>query len=123
MQLVILLWLLELPYKCNSKVALWSCGVALAAAACATAVLAAVMTGKSSAKLRDNDALEDLLSLMAHDTLLFLSSAGRAYSVKAHKVPEASRAAAGTSLSQVSLPGLIQQLISQQCALCVPLLE
>eukprot|EP00775_Hariotina_reticulata_P008929 gene8929-9106_t len=57
--------------------------------------------GKSSARLRDNDALEDLLSLMAHDTLLFLSSAGRAYSVKAYKVPEASRAAAGSSISQV----------------------
>lgn len=58
-------------------------------------------TGKSAGRLRDNDALEDVLSLMAHDTLLFLSSSGRAFSVKAHKVPEASRTAAGTAVSQV----------------------
>ncbi|KAF6254075.1 DNA topoisomerase [Scenedesmus sp. NREL 46B-D3] len=57
--------------------------------------------GKSTGKLRDNDALEQVLSLMAHDTLLFLSARGRAHSVKAYRVPEASRAASGSAISQV----------------------
>eukprot|EP00878_Enallax_costatus_P019373 GHUV01020438.1.p1 GENE.GHUV01020438.1~~GHUV01020438.1.p1 ORF type:complete len:826 (+),score=272.01 GHUV01020438.1:1150-3627(+) len=57
--------------------------------------------GKSAGRLRDNDALEDVLSVMAHNTLLFLSASGRAFSVKAHKVPEATRTAAGSAVSQV----------------------
>jgi DNA gyrase subunit A len=57
--------------------------------------------GKSIGKLRDNDALEEVMTLMAHDTLLFLSARGRAHSVKAYKVPEASRAASGSAISQV----------------------
>lgn len=70
---------------------------------CPLTAISAVLhpTGKSAGRLRDNDALEDVLSLMAHDTLLFLSGSGRAFSVKAHKVPEASRTAAGTAVSQV----------------------
>lgn len=66
-----------------------------------TCVFVSCVAGKSSGKLRDNDALQDVLSLMAHDTLLFLSAAGRAHSVKAHKVPEASRVASGSSIAQV----------------------
>ncbi|WIA34417.1 hypothetical protein OEZ86_012752 [Tetradesmus obliquus] len=57
--------------------------------------------GKSVGKLRDNDAMEEVLTLMAHDTLLFLSARGRAHSVKAYSVPEASRAASGSAISQV----------------------
>ncbi|WIA14237.1 hypothetical protein OEZ85_002775 [Tetradesmus obliquus] len=57
--------------------------------------------GKSVGKLRDNDAMEEVLTLMAHDTLLFLSARGRAHSVKAYRVPEASRAASGSAISQV----------------------
>lgn len=57
--------------------------------------------GKASGKLRDQDVLDELLSCRAHDTLLLLSAAGRAYAIKAHKVPEASRAAMGTPIAQV----------------------
>lgn len=57
--------------------------------------------GKASGKLRDQDVLDELLSCRAHDTLLLLSAAGRGYGIKAHKVPEASRAAMGTPIAQV----------------------
>ncbi|KAF8061304.1 gyrA [Scenedesmus sp. PABB004] len=56
--------------------------------------------GKSSGKLRDNDALEVLLSLTAHDSLLFISAVGRAHSVRAHRIPEASRASSGSAIAQ-----------------------
>jgi DNA gyrase subunit A len=59
--------------------------------------------GKASGKLRDQDVLDELLSCRAHDTLLLLSAAGRGYGIKAHKVPEASRAAMGTPIAQVRL--------------------
>jgi DNA gyrase/topoisomerase IV subunit A len=110
----------------------------------------------SSGKLRDQDALEDLLTCRAHDTLLLLNTgarvcvcvcvargghlklpgscyhplhrgnhlaplltinmhacasllnffnpaatAGRAYTIKAHKVPEASRTAMGSAIAEV----------------------
>lgn len=57
--------------------------------------------GKASGKLRDQDVLDELLSCRTHDTLMLLSSTGRAYAIKAHKVPEASRAAMGTPIAQV----------------------
>ena len=57
--------------------------------------------GKASGKLRDQDVLDELLSCRAHDTLLLLSAAGRAYAIKAHKVPEASRTAMGSAIAQV----------------------
>lgn len=61
----------------------------------------AVHAGKASGKLRDQDVLDELLSCRAHDTLMLMSSTGRAYAIKAHKVPEASRAAMGTPIAQV----------------------
>jgi DNA gyrase/topoisomerase IV subunit A len=60
-----------------------------------------VCPGKASGKLRDQDVLDELLSCRAHDTLMLLSSTGRAYAIKAHKVPEVSRAAMGTPIAQV----------------------
>jgi DNA gyrase/topoisomerase IV subunit A len=63
--------------------------------------LCVLSAGKASGKLRDQDVLDELLSCRAHDTLMLLSSTGRAYAIKAHKVPEASRAAMGTPVAQV----------------------
>ena len=57
--------------------------------------------GKSGGRLRDTDALEEVVAAMAHDTLLLLGGNGKAYSLKAYKVPEGSRTAAGTALVQV----------------------
>lgn len=70
--------------------------------------------GKASGKLRDQDVLDELLSCRAHDTLLLLSAAGRAYAIKAHKVPEASRAAMGTPIAQVRA-----EVLKNLCVLCV----
>jgi DNA gyrase/topoisomerase IV subunit A len=38
---------------------------------------------------------------MAHDSVLLLTSAGRAYCTRAWRIPEASRTSAGTALAQV----------------------
>jgi DNA gyrase subunit A len=42
---------------------------------------------------------------MAHDHVLFVTQRGRAYSTKAYKLPEASRASAGTAMVQVGARG------------------
>lgn len=57
--------------------------------------------GKSGGRLRDNDALEEAVSCATHDALLLLAASGKAYSLRAWRVPEASRTSAGTSVAQV----------------------
>ncbi|MEM7802184.1 MAG: DNA gyrase subunit A [Chloroflexota bacterium] len=52
---------------------------------------------------RSEDQLDQLLAARNHDTLLFFSNKGKAYSVKAYEVPEADRTARGTSLMNVLL--------------------
>lgn len=42
-----------------------------------------------------------MVACRAHDTLLFVTTSGRAYSTLAYKVPEASRTAGGTAITQV----------------------
>ncbi len=49
------------------------------------------------------DELVHLLSAHNHDTLLFFTNKGKAYSVKAYEIPEADRTAIGTSLMNVLL--------------------
>jgi len=56
-------------------------------------------TGKAATRLRENDALAAVVPARSHDDVLVLTAAGRAYGVKAHRVPEASRTAAGTALA------------------------
>ena len=46
----------------------------------------------------DNDYIEDLLMTRTHDTIMFFTSLGRVYSMKAYKIPEASRTARGTAI-------------------------
>ena len=46
----------------------------------------------------DNDYIEDLLMTRTHDTIMFFTSFGRVYSMKAYKIPEASRTARGTAI-------------------------
>ncbi|KIY91260.1 DNA gyrase subunit A [Monoraphidium neglectum] len=58
-------------------------------------------SGKSGGRLRGDDALEEAVTCSAHDSLLFLAASGKAFSVRAWRVPEASRAAAGTAIAQV----------------------
>ncbi|XP_071735487.1 DNA gyrase subunit A, chloroplastic/mitochondrial-like [Rutidosis leptorrhynchoides] len=57
--------------------------------------------GKSVGKLRVNDTMSDFLVCRAHDRLLYFSDKGTVYSARAYKIPECSRAAAGTPLIQI----------------------
>jgi DNA gyrase subunit A len=62
--------------------------------------------GKAAARLRENDALEQVVPVMAHDHVLFVTARGRAYCTRAYKLPEASRASAGTAMAQVGGAGV-----------------
>ncbi|XP_057505008.1 DNA gyrase subunit A, chloroplastic/mitochondrial-like [Actinidia eriantha] len=57
--------------------------------------------GKSVGKLRVNDTMSDFLSCHAHDHVLYFSDRGTVYSARAYKIPECTRAAAGTPLVQI----------------------
>ena len=46
----------------------------------------------------ENDYIEDLLMTRTHDMIMFFTSRGRVYSMKAYKIPEASRTARGTAI-------------------------
>ena len=46
----------------------------------------------------ENDYIEDLLMTRTHDMIMFFTSLGRVYSMKAYKIPEASRTARGTAI-------------------------
>ena len=46
----------------------------------------------------NNDYIEDLLMTRTHDMIMFFTSLGRVYSMKAYKIPEASRTARGTAI-------------------------
>lgn len=54
--------------------------------------------GVTGAKLKDEDAIAHLIHTTAHAYLLFFSTRGRVYRLKAHEVPVASRTARGTSI-------------------------
>jgi DNA gyrase subunit A len=54
--------------------------------------------GSNSATLIEDDFLEQLFVATTHDYLLFISSAGKAYWLKVHEIPEASRAARGAHI-------------------------
>ncbi|GAB2218900.1 hypothetical protein Droror1_Dr00002133 [Drosera rotundifolia] len=57
--------------------------------------------GKSVGKLRVNDTMSDFLVCRSHDHILYFSDKGIVYSARAYKIPECSRAAAGTPLVQI----------------------
>jgi len=54
--------------------------------------------GSNSASLMEDDFLEQLFVANTHDYLLFISSEGKAYWLKVHEIPEASRAARGAHI-------------------------
>ncbi|CAH9073353.1 unnamed protein product [Cuscuta epithymum] len=57
--------------------------------------------GKSVGKLRVDDTMSDFIVCHAHDQVLYFSDKGAVYSAPAYKIPECSRAAAGTTLVQI----------------------
>ncbi|MCP4852682.1 MAG: DNA gyrase subunit A [Actinomycetia bacterium] len=54
--------------------------------------------GVTGAKLKDEDAVAHLIHTTAHAYLLFFSTRGRVYRLKAHEIPSAGRTARGTSI-------------------------
>ena len=54
--------------------------------------------GTTSSGLKDDDYIEHLFIGSTHDYLLFVSSAGRAFYLKVHEIPEASRYSKGTHI-------------------------
>ncbi len=54
--------------------------------------------GSNSATLMDEDYIEQLFVANTHDYLLFITSEGKAYWLKAHEIPEASRQARGAHI-------------------------
>jgi DNA gyrase subunit A len=57
--------------------------------------------GSNSAALLEDDFLEQIFVANTHDYLLFVSSAGKAYWLKVHEIPEASRQARGAHIKSL----------------------
>ncbi|MDA3949856.1 MAG: DNA topoisomerase (ATP-hydrolyzing) subunit A [Spirochaeta sp.] len=55
----------------------------------------------SSSNLRDDDFIEHIFIGSTHDHVLFFTSAGKAYYLKVHEIPEASRQAKGTHIKSL----------------------
>ena len=73
--------------------------------------------GSSSANLVSEDFIEHLFIASTHDYILFVTSEGKAYWVKVHEIPEASRTARGQhvkSLLAISLNEEITTVVSLQ---------
>ncbi len=54
--------------------------------------------GSSSTRLTDSDFIEQLFIASTHDYIMFITSEGKAYWLKVHEIPEASRASRGQSI-------------------------
>ena len=54
--------------------------------------------GIAGAKMKDEDTLTHLMQTTAHSYLLFFSTRGRVYRLKAHEIPVSSRTARGTAI-------------------------
>ncbi len=54
--------------------------------------------GARSAKLKDEDFVENLFVASTHEYLIFVTSTGRAHTMKVYEIPEASRQAKGTHI-------------------------
>jgi DNA gyrase subunit A len=57
--------------------------------------------GSSSARLRDQDFVEQVFIASTHDFLMFITSEGKAYWLKVHEIPEYSRASRGQSIKML----------------------
>lgn len=54
--------------------------------------------GKSGLSTKKEDFINEIYTTSTHDTLLFFTSLGRVYKLKAYQIPEASRISKGTSI-------------------------
>lgn len=60
-----------------------------------------IRTGRQGGRMREDDALDSMLSAHAHDPIMIFTQDGVVRSLPAYQVPEASRASGGTALAQV----------------------
>lgn len=61
----------------------------------------ALSAGSIGAKLRNKDTVEYVMSIMDHDHLLFFTDDGSVRSVRGFHIPQGSRTAIGSPISQV----------------------
>jgi DNA gyrase/topoisomerase IV subunit A len=61
--------------------------------------------GKTGGKMRENDAISDVLTVMSHDHLVCVATDGTCHTVRAFDVPERSRTAKGLPMGEL-LPKL-----------------
>ena len=66
----------------------------------------------------DNDCIEDLFMTMSHDYLMFFTNLGRAYTMKAYEIPEASRTSRGTAIVN-----LLQLMPEEKVTAVIPIRE
>lgn len=59
--------------------------------------------------------MSEVLHVMAHDSILFLTQDGIARSIKAYQIPEASRTAAGSAITQACLVCLSLMITASAC--------
>ncbi len=57
--------------------------------------------GSSSAKLVEEDYINQMFVASTHDYLMFITTAGKAYWVKVHEIPEASKASRGSHIKSL----------------------
>lgn len=61
--------------------------------------------GVTGAKMRQDDTMNEIVHVLAHDRVLFFSNDGRVFCLMAYEIPQSSRAAVGTPIAAV-LPAL-----------------
>ena len=66
----------------------------------------------------ENDYIEDLFMTMSHDYIMFFTNLGRAYTLKAYEIPEASRTARGTAIIN-----LLQLMPGEKITAIIPVSE
>ena len=66
----------------------------------------------------ENDYIEDLFMTMSHDYIMFFTNLGRAYTLKAYEIPEASRTARGTAIIN-----LLQLMPEEKITAIIPVTE
>jgi len=57
--------------------------------------------GKTGARIKDDDAIEQFFACRSHDTILFFTDRGMVYTLPAYEIPQGSRAARGSAIVQL----------------------
>jgi len=72
-------------------------------------------TGKTGAKIYDDDFLKDIYHMMSHDRIIFITNFGKAFGLRVYEIPEASRTAKG-----VNIVNLIQLTKNEKIISIIP---